>query len=712
MKRKIIIGVAIFFLVLILSFVLYVILIIAGNYAIDDKKMVMDSATTLIDRNGDPITKLYVENRDIVEITEVPSHVQHAFIAIEDARFLQHRGVDYRAIGRALYRDIIARSKVEGGSTITQQLVKNTFLSNEKTLLRKTKEVLIAINIERKYSKEEILEMYLNRIYFGHGVYGIQAAANLYFNKDVSELTVDEGALLAALPKAPNTYSPINNPELSLQRRNLVLTVMEQRGYLSAEEVISLQRRKVKVDSTGVVQGSSYFTYIDLVLDEAERLYDLSNEEILRGGYTIVVAIDKVLQEKSLEIIQADSAFSKSGPEQQIEAAFVLMDNESGGVLAAHGGRNYVRQGLNRVNVKRQPGSTIKPLVVYAPALETDEYHPYSLLKDELIDYNGYLPRNYNNQYQGFITMYDAIKDSANAPAVWLLNELSVEVGKGYLNELNIVIEEEYLPIALGGLTEGITPLDLVKAYRPFAVDGKAVEPYFIEKIYNKDGDVIGEVTKEETQVVSPQTAWYMTRMLEAAVVDGTAQSGGTHHPLAGKTGTTSYTNIAGAVRDAWFVGYTPEVVGSVWLGYDRTDDNHYLTFGSSHATQLFKQIINHYPQAATAFEKPLAVTELEEPIRLEKINDLQADLSLNPFSFGVKLHWTAQDDTRVIYHIYEVVNNEYRKIDQVVGKGEYLVKGMNIFSLNEYVIKPFNPQTGLEEEESNRVSVTFSLLH
>ncbi|MCD8500592.1 MAG: PBP1A family penicillin-binding protein [Bacillaceae bacterium] len=705
-KKKIITLIAIILLILVLSFTLYVTLIIAGNYVIDPKKMIMDSSTTIVDQNGETVTKLYVENRDLISITEIPDHVQHAFIAIEDARFFQHRGIDYRAIGRALYRDIIAGSMVEGGSTITQQLVKNTFLTNEKTILRKTKEVLIAVNLERKYSKEEILEMYLNRIYFGHGVYGIQAASTLFFNKNVSELSVDEAALLAGLPKAPNTYSPLNHPELSIQRRNLVLSVMEQRGYLSAEEVVSLQRKSLKMDPNRALQDSSYFTYIDMVLEEAENLYDLSNEEILRGGYTIVVTIDKELQAKSYEMLQEAEAFQTSGPEQEIEAAFVLMDNKSGGILAAHGGRNYVRQGLNRVNVKRQPGSTIKPLVVYAPALETGQYHPYSLLKDELLDYDGYTPRNFNNQYQGLITMYDAIKDSANAPAVWLLNELSVDEGKRYLNDLAITVEEDYLPIALGGLTEGITPLDLVKAYRPFAAEGKAVDPYIIERIYNKSEDIVAEVSSRETQVISPQTAWYMTRMLEAAVTDGTAQSGDTIHPLAGKTGTTSYTNSPGAVRDAWFVGYTPEVVGTVWIGYDRTDDNHHLTFGSSEATKLFKQIIDRIPKTTAYFEKPYAVTELEEPIRLEKVTDLQTDMSLNPFTFGLKLSWTAQDDTRVIYQIFEVDKGEYRIIDQVVGKGEYLVRGLHLFSKNEYVVIPYNPQTGMQGEQSNKASV------
>ena len=202
--------------IFLLGLIGYIIILFLGNYVIDEKKIVMDSATRLVDENGDELTKLYVKNRDLVSIDKIPKHVQQAFISIEDVRFYEHHGIDFKSIGRALYRDILAGGSVEGGSTLTQQLAKNVFLSNDKTLLRKTKEVVVAINLEQRYSKQKLLEMYLNQIYFGHGAYGIQAASKLYFNKDVSELTVEEGALLAALPKAPNSYSPILHPEKSI----------------------------------------------------------------------------------------------------------------------------------------------------------------------------------------------------------------------------------------------------------------------------------------------------------------------------------------------------------------------------------------------------------------------------------------------------------------------------------------------------------------
>lgn len=712
MRKKILIGLLISLLFVIFSFSIYLTIIIAGNYVIDNKKLVMDETTTLVDQNGTVITKLFVENREIVPISLVPKSVQNAFIAVEDARFYDHRGIDFRAIGRALYKDIIAGGKVEGGSTITQQLVKNTFLTSDKTIMRKTKEVLIAINLERRYSKEEILEMYLNRIYFGHGAYGIQAASSLYFNKDVSELTVNEGAVLASLPKAPNRYSPFNDISLTKQRRDLILSIMEQRGFLTAEETVRLQGRTIKVDFNKISENPAYLTYIDMVLEEAELLYQLSSSEILRGGYKIVVPMDTDLQEEAYNMFQDPSHFPKDGPNQMVQGSLVLLDNHTGGVITVLGGRDYVRKGLNRVSIKRQPGSTIKPLVVYSPALETSNYDPYSLLQDELVDYDGYTPRNYDHNYEGLITMYDAVKNSTNAPAVWLLNELSIDRGKDYLSKLNIPIEEEGLAIALGGMKKGLTPLELAVAYRPFAKEGRMIEPYFINTIYDRNGEKIAEAQKVEKEVLSPQTAWYMTRMLEAVVKEGTGKHGDVKVALAGKTGTTSYTEVDGASRDAWFVGYTPDITGALWMGFDQTDKKHHLTVGSSYPTKLFKKIVNETTnKEKTAFIKPKDVLELEPPVRTVNINDLEAKVSFQGFGLTIHLNWTSSEDERLYYNIYEVSESgRLVRIGQVKGNGEYVVRGVNLFSLKDYVVKPYNPQTNLEGEQSNKAKVNFSL--
>lgn len=680
--------------------------ILLGNYVIDDKKLVMNSATSIVDQNGELITKLYVENREVVSLKRIPKHVQQAFIAIEDARFYDHQGIDIRAIMRAIYRDIIAGAKAEGGSTITQQLAKNVFLTHDKSWLRKTKEVLIAMNLERKYSKDEILEMYLNRIYFGHGVYGIQAAAKYYFQKDVDDLTVEEGALLAALPKAPNAYSPYVDKSRSKERRDLVLNVMHKRGFLSNDEVVRLQGKTLGVTEAPILsEDKPYLTYIDMVLEEAEQKYRLTNEEVLSGGYTIVVPMDRAIQESSYEKIRDPNYF----PEQNddAETAFILLHNDTGGVLAAHGGKSYVSKGINRLNVKRQPGSVIKPIAVYTPALEEGYKEPYSLLKDELIDYDGYVPKNYDHQYKGEISLFDAITFSANAPAVWLMNELGIDLSKSYLQRFGLKTEDEGLAIALGGLSEGFTPLELARAYRVFAHEGKMVEPYFIEAIYDRNGKLIQKQKTEEKSIISEQTAWYMTRMLENVVLEGTATAGSVKVPLAGKTGSTSFEEIEGATKDVWFVGFTPNVVGAVWMGYDVTTKEKYLHGGSSYPTVLFKDILNDLDDTyvVSAFKKLDTVSDIERPIRFEDVENLHATYTLKGRGIvNIRLAWNLPKDVRLLYNVYEVSNkNGAKKIATVEG-GEYVVERYNPFSTTQYFIVPYNPLTDQEGNPSEIV--------
>jgi penicillin-binding protein 2A len=708
LKKKLILGLSLILGSILLALIIYLVIILAGNYAIDNQKLVMKTTTSLIDKEGQLVTQLFIENRELASIYDIPDHVQEAFIAIEDTRFRQHQGIDLWSIGRALYRDIMAGASVEGGSTITQQLAKNVFLTNEKTLLRKTKEVLIAMNLERRYSKNELLEMYLNTIYFGHGAYGIQAASTLYFNKDVSELSIEEGALLAGLPKAPNSYSPITNPERSKQRRDLVLTVMERQGKLSAEEAKRLRGKTVALNQNQMSENEAFLTYIDMVIDEAEDRFHLTNEEVLTGGYQIVVPMSRNLQEVSYQKIKEDRYFPSGNPDA--EAAIILFDVETGGVLAVQGGREYVRRGLNRVNVKRQPGSAFKPLAVYAPALEQGS-HPYTMLVDELINYNGYSPKNYNHVYSGKMTMYDALTHSANAPAVWLLNELGIDRSIDMLQAFQIDIEDRGLAIALGGLTEGVTPLDLAASYRVFAKDGKRVDPYFIEAIYDQNGKKVeGEPLVEEA-VVKPQTAWYMTRMLESVIKNGTGRQGKAVTALAGKTGTTSYPGVEGATMDAWFAGYTPTVAGAVWMGYDVTTTERYLEGGSAYPTILFKDIVNELPSKLreAAFTKPDEVQELEPPVEFPVITNLTATFSMGGRGLSsILLEWTGNDDERVYYHIYEVDQNKRKRIATVVGDTQYFISSSNPFTSKQYEVVPYDSITEQVGERSNVADVKF----
>ncbi|RBW69310.1 transglycosylase domain-containing protein [Bacillus taeanensis] len=707
MIKKASITAALFVGIIFLGLIGYLLIIFAGNYVIDEKKLVMNETTTIVDEEEHVITKLYVQNRELVDIKDIPDHVKNTFLAVEDIRFYEHSGIDMKAIFRALYRDLLAGSKVEGGSTITQQLAKNIFLSNEKSFLRKTKEVIIALNLEHEYTKSKILEMYLNQIYFGHGAYGIQSASHLYFNKKVSELTVEEGALLAALPKAPASYSPIDYPEKSKERRDLVLSLLAKHNFISAQEAVRLQGKTLSLNVQKLTKDESYLTYIDMILEEAEKKYHLTSAEVLRGGYKIVVPMNKTVQQTVFKLFQKGEYFPGSNSEERPEGGLVLMDSTTGGIIAVQGGREYAPQGFNHIYAKRQPGSTFKPLAVYGPALESENYDPYTLLKDERINYGGYEPQNYNNSYQGEVTMYDALKDSLNAPAVWLLNEMGIDKAKKTLTKLDFAIFDNDLKIALGGIDEGVSPYQLMKAYRAFNENGKLIEPYVISKIYNQNGKLIGQAVPEEKQVFSKQTAWYMTKMLEAVVKEGTAQKGEIHTALAGKTGTTSYEKIQNGNRDAWFVGYTPEVVGAVWIGYDRTDNNHYLTGGSSYPTALMKDLLNEMPsQNGLVFKKPKGAAELEPPIRFVEINDLEGGVTFANGWPSVRLTWTPAEDDRLQYHIYETDGEKRTLLDTVTGAGEYISKNLSLFTEKQYLIVPYNPQIDREGKESNAANV------
>ncbi|GGB65772.1 transglycosylase domain-containing protein [Fictibacillus barbaricus] len=693
---------------LIIGFFAYLFIIMAGDYVIDEKDLVMDSATLLVTENGDKITKIYDENRDIVGIEDIPAHVQEAFVAVEDSRFYKHSGIDVKAISRAIYKDILAGSKVEGGSTITQQLAKNVFLSHEKSWLRKTKEAVIAINLERRYSKDKILEMYLNQIYFGHGAYGIQLAAKTYFNKDVKELTVAEGAMLAGLPKAPNYYSPIKHPEAAKERRDLVLTLMEKQDYLSPAETVRAQGMMIALDFQQEERNPAYTTYIDMVIKEAKEKYHLSREELRQGGYKIVVPMDPAAQDAVYKSFQDGRYFVGTG-QAKPEGAMVLMDSKSGGLLAVQGGRNYVTEGLNRVEVKRQPGSTFKPLSVYGPALESEKYKPYSMLRDEELSYNGYEPKNYNGKYEEKVPMVDAISRSVNSSAVWLLNEIGISDSKKYLEELGMPIEDKGLGIALGGIDHGVSPLQMVQGYRSFLHEGKTVEPYVISKIYNNEGDLVGKAKREEKKVWKKQNAWYMTRMLQQVIKNGTGSDGAENMEIAGKTGTTNFPNVDKGNKDTWFVGFTPEVVGAVWVGYDRTTKESYLNSGSAQPTLLFKQVINGMPsQQGLKFKKPDGVKDLEPPIELIEIADLGASFGVGDYGMpSVQLNWSPSKDKRLQYKVYAVNEGETQLLDTVKGKGQYMASGKNLFTLPDFYVVPYNPLTKQEGQPSNVVSIS-----
>ncbi|MCY8341940.1 penicillin-binding protein [Bacillus haynesii] len=703
MRKRFFIPIIITAAIFLLSLIGYITILFLGDYVIDEKKLIFHASSKIVDQNGEEVASLYTENRRPVSIAEVPDGVKNAFIAVEDKRFYEHHGIDLKSVSRAVYKDILAGGKVEGGSTITQQLAKNTFLTHDKTFLRKTKEVIIAINLERDYSKDKLLEMYLNQLYFGHGVYGIQAAANYFFNKDVKDLTVSEGAVLASIPKAPSTYSPILNPEKSRERRNVILGMMNEQGYISSKETVRAQGSTLGLHVKEKSKNPWLDSYIDLVMKEAEDKYSISSEQLLQGGYTISVPLDVSIQKAAYTLMKQDGYFP--GTDNKAEGSAVFIDNRTGGVVAALGGREYVPKGYNRATAPRQPGSTFKPLAVYGPALEEKLFKPYSMLEDKQLSYGGYSPKNYDGQYEGKVSMVDALTYSKNAPAVWTLNEIGIETVKPYLSRLGMNVPDEGLALGLGGLEKGVSPLELAGAYRTFANSGQYTEPFFIKKITDENGDVMFRHEEKSEKVFSKQTAWNMTRMLEEVVKSGTGKAGDFSGEIAGKTGSTTYTGKEGGTKDAWFAGYTPAVTGAVWMGYDKTDETHYLKGGSAYPTRLFKDILKRSNHKSERFKTPEGVKDLDRPIRLEDLESVKADYSFTPMGLiTVSLKWHEQEDKRVEYRIYERKNGKETLIDTVKGKGSFSIPYANIFSNASYKIVPYNPQTKTEGKGTDYV--------
>lgn len=557
----------------------------------------LDQTSFIYSDNGTLIKELHGEvNRIPVSIDEVPRHVQHAFVAIEDERFYRHHGIDLKAIVRALYSYIKEGRITEGASTITQQTMKMYFLTPEQTLVRKIKEAILALEFERRYSKDEVLELYLNRAYFGEGAYGLQTAARVYFSKDVSQLTVSEGALLAALIQAPSSYDPYINPDFSTQRRNIVIKKMAMQGYINdAQAEEALQTPLILNDGRKTGSGDSFF--IDYIIEEA--INAVGEEKVFKGGLKIHSTMEPEIQNKAEKVFQQPYLF----PGEKVEAAVALVENGTGEIKALVGGRKYVaRQGFNRATqLARQPGSAFKPIAVYAPAFEAG-YHPDSIISDTPFKLASYEPKNSDNSFYGQITIRTAVQWSRNVAAVRLLDQIGIDKGYEMACKLgfNLTEYDRCLPLALGGLTHGVSPLQMAGAYAAFANEGIYIKPYAIKYIEDGEGEIIYR-HPEGTAVMKASTANAVKEVLRTAVTSGTGfQAGIRGTEVAGKTGTTElpdtplFKGINGN-KDAWFVGFTPRYTAAVWMGYDEKDmdRNHYLTsYGGNQPAVIFRAIV------------------------------------------------------------------------------------------------------------------------
>lgn len=549
---------------------------------LDIKKIVdLPQTGAIYDRNGNIVSSIQsTQNRVSIPLSQVPQDVRNAFLAAEDLRFYQHPGVDPVRIFGALRANLRSGDYAEGASTITQQLIKLSHLSAKKTIARKLEEMYLALQLESQYSKDQILEMYLNFIYFGRGAYGIEAAAQAYFGVPASALTAAQGAALAAVVKAPSLYAPHLHPENNQQRRAYILRAMRENGLLSQEKYEAALDEEI-TPIPQAAQTAQYGWYTDAVLDEAEKILSLQAEALLGGGYHIYTAFDPEQQ----DIIDGHFTQSASFPANasdgtQVQAAMASVDTHSGAVRALVGGRTYeVQRGLNRATqMRRQPGSALKPLAVYAPAIESYGYMTASVLNDTPQKFGSYSPRNSGNLYYGNVTIRTALKNSLNVAAVSLLNRIGVAAARDYLQKTGIELDDRdwNLSLALGAMTYGVSPMQLAAAYAPFGNGGVYYAPYLIERIQDAAGNVLYQHTAEGKRVLSEQTAYLMTSLLQTVTSSGTgAKLSQAGTPVAGKTGTVNMTG--GGNRDIWMAAYNSDISTAFWMGFDNPDASHKL---------------------------------------------------------------------------------------------------------------------------------------
>ncbi|MGE8079666.1 transglycosylase domain-containing protein [Peribacillus loiseleuriae] len=555
-------------------------------------------STEIYDVDGELASKITANKTEGASIDDIPNHVKNAVVAIEDHRFYEHNGIDYKGIFRAVYVNMKAGKVVEGGSTITQQLIKIALLEQNRTFKRKLEEFFIAREVEKEYSKDEVLGMYLNQIYFGHGAWGIKKAARIYFGKDVNELTLSEGAMLAGVINIPTKLDPYNHYDAALKRRNLVLTRMATNGFIDSEQAEQAKSEEIILahnQKEDQLKGK-YPYFVDVVLTEASKKYNLEIDELLRGGYKIYTTLDQHIQQALEEVYENNENFPKGVTDALVQSGMVLINPKTGGINALIGGRGkHQFLGYNRATqLKASPGSTIKPLAVYTPALE-EGYKLTDLLVDEKMNFGGYEPSNANGQYLGEVPLYEALMKSLNVPTVWLMNEIGIEKSIRSLERFGIPLTENdrNLSLALGGMEKGVSPQDMAEAYSAFANNGERVESHTIVKIENAQGQEVAVWKEKSTKIMEKKVADQMNRLLLGVVEYGTGKNAAVEgYEIAGKTGSVQVTipGIKSGVKDQWFVGYTPSLVGAVWAGYDRSDKTHYLTTNSSQGTALIFQ--------------------------------------------------------------------------------------------------------------------------
>lgn len=620
MKKFIKVTLIIFFILLLATLVglgFYISSIYINARAMKLNEDILSSpyiSVQVYDKENKPLKEDNEINRNFAKIDELSADTKNAFISIEDKSFYSHHGVNYKRIAKAMLNNIKSRSLKEGASTITQQLVKNTQLTSEKTFERKIKEVALAQKIEAKYSKDEILQNYLNIIYFGNNCYGIENAANYYFSKHAKELNLEESAMLAGLIKSPAKYSPIRNKENCINRRNLVLSEMYKDEVISTEDYNKAKNSPLNL-SINNERKNKLNSYSQASIDEAEMILGLPARQIALKGYKIYTYQNHNKQEALENAINSQNL--------ETDSAGIVINNSNHSIEA------YIGDSIFKIlDAKRQPGSCIKPILVYAPALNEDIIYPCSQILDEKTSISNYTPKNVGNVYRGYVSAREALSKSINIPAVKVLSYLGIDKGKAYAENMGITFDEkdDSYTLALGGMTYGVSLQQLAGAYSTFANNGYYAAPKFVSFITDKNNRLVYINKPKAQQVLREDCAYLITDMLRTCATSGTAKKlASLNMDIASKTGTVGKSNSKENL-DAWNISYTKEQTCGIWIGnLDNTPINY---AGGNQPTEIVKQYFASVKDNSTfttpesIVEKNIDGTELSENHRIVLANN------------------------------------------------------------------------------------------
>ncbi|MFC8057091.1 PBP1A family penicillin-binding protein [Bacillus cereus] len=594
---------------------------------LDKSKLVNPLSTKFLDKNGNFFYEYGAEKRTHVTYDQIPKVVENAFLATEDSRFYDHNGIDFKRTTKAVMENVTGGFGSQGGSTITQQVVKNYFLTMDKTAKRKVQEWYLSYKLEQQYSKHEILEMYLNKINLGNRSYGIATAAKKYYDKDLKDLQLHEAAMLAGLPQGPNIYDPTkkDNVERATQRRNVVLSLMNRHGYITKDEM----NNAMKIPVTEGLQASSeitemkYQAFLDAVVSEVEKEYPDVN--IGSDGLTIHTTLDQDAQDYAEKIMDGNLI---KYPNDQFQGSFVFMDTQSGEVRAIGAGRKESRSTFKGHNMatdlKRQVGSTMKPIFDYGPAIENLQWSTYHQLNDSEYTYsNGKKIRNATNSYKGDVSLREALKKSLNIPALKTAQAVGLPKSQAFAEGLGMTFKDgkTYESTAIG--SNDSSPLQLAGAYAAFGNNGNYNKPHFVKEVIFPDGKKKSFKPKEQ-RVMQDYTAYMVTDVLRDVVKPGSGGTGPTAYvsgvDVAGKTGTQNFDEDvikkygipADANRDSWFAGYTPQYTMAVWTGYEKDSPENYIGDRSTRiAQQMFQVMMSKFATDKSRFERPSSVQEI-----------------------------------------------------------------------------------------------------